>query len=288
MSLLKNTLPFCENPVRVMRRCGKCSACVQNMSNGIKHPGEKVKKLKCLEPIPTDSWVPCRKCRACLQSRVSEKMIVSVFAAAEYRSKGQFLTLTYRDDELPVGLNHSHFAGFMKRLRFYDPTPGVKFHVAGEYGEKSGREHFHVLIYNHKYPIDLVERAWGRGFVYDGTLTPKSIKYVSGYVCKKGYDPGSGKRPPYGRTSCNVPDGLTPEEILSVCSTGRVQYNGRSFNVPRAWRRRYSELWKCYSPLREFISDSSEKKSCVAHLVSAIMDDKERRYALRTLKRRII
>ena len=50
--------------------------------------------------------------------------------------------------------------------------------------------------------IEEIEKAWrdpitkqSIGFVYDGTLTPKAMKYVSGYISKKGYEPESGKRP---------------------------------------------------------------------------------------------
>ncbi len=219
-------------------------------------------------------------------AKANEKMIVSIFAAAEYKKKGQFLTLTYSDDSLPNGLNHADFAGFMKRLRRLDGTPDVKFHVAGEYGEKSGREHFHVLIYNYHYDIELVKRAWNMGFVYDGTLTPKSMKYVSGYVCKKGYDPGSGKRAPYGRTSINLPDGLSTQEIVDMCMSGRVQYNGRKFSVPKNWRRRYNFLWHdCINHRVEARESEPIRDVLTPKTISAMMDERERKFALKRRKR---
>lgn len=228
-------------------------------------------------------YFPCRKCRACTQARVNEKMVVSIYAAAEYAKKGQFLTLTYEDEHLPNGLKHDDFSGFVKRLRRIDGTADVKFHVAGEYGEKSGREHFHALVYNHRYDIKLVERCWGKGFVYDGTLTPKSIKYVSGYVCKKGYDPGSGKRPPYGRTSCNLVDGLSDDEIEDMCRTGKVYYNGRSFAVPKNWRRRYGAQWLEYSDERQWSQfiESQKKERLTPSLVKSIMDYRDMQFALK-------
>lgn len=238
-------------------------------------------------------YFPCNKCRACRLLQANEKMLVSIFAAAEYKKKGQFLTLTFNDESLPDGLDHSIFAGFMKRLRRLDGTPNVKLHVAGEYGEKSGREHFHVLFYNYKYDIELVKRAWrdvytGRslGFVYDGTLTPKSIKYVSGYVNKKGYDPGSGKRPPYGRTSCLLPDGLKPSECLEMCKTGKIKYNGRVFSVPRAWRRRYKILWDMYWYERRILQLSEPvRETLTPKQVSDIMDERDRFMAMKKRKR---
>lgn len=257
----------------------------------------------------------CGKCRACRLAKANNKMIVSVFAAAEYQKKGQFLTLTYDDEHLPHGLQIEHFQSFMKKLRELDGTPDVKMFYAGEYGSKTHREHWHVLFYNHRYDIEDVKKAWseprkrGRkkagevdpyiplGFVYDGTLTPKSMKYVSGYIDKKGYEPDSGKRPPFGRSSVNLPDGLTAQEKVRMCETGKIQYNGRTFSVPPIWRRRYRRLWNHYrfkdkrlslqpkvehlfrfksgQDLPEYIGDSDG--TTPQHII-AQMDEKERKY----------
>jgi len=205
---------------------------------------------------------PCGKCRACKHVKALKKMIVSCFAAAEYRKKGQFLTLTYNDEHLPNGLNHADFSRFMKRLRTNTGVTDLKMFMAGEYGEdgEEHREHFHVLFYNHKFPIEEIQKAWSDsytlepyGFVYDGTLTPASMKYATGYVAKGGYDPKSGKRPPYGRFSCNLPDGLSEREIERMCKTGKLQYDGHSWSVPEIYRRRYASQWKKYKDVRDWL-----------------------------------
>ena len=237
---------------------------------------------------------PCGKCRACRLRKANEKMILSIFAAHEYKKKGQFLTLTFNDVHVPPELDHQIFSGFMKRLRRRDGTPDVKFHVAGEYGEKNGRPHFHVLFYNHKYDMNDVNRSWADpytgdmfGFTYDGTLTPKSMKYVSGYVNKRGYDPGSGKRPPYGRTSVLLPDGLTPEEILSMCKTGKIQYNGRKFSVPQNWRRRYNQIWKRFEEDRSWYNfEYRPENELTPDQVRAIMDMRDTYMAAKRGKRK--
>lgn len=255
---------------------------------------------------------PCGKCRACKLVKANKKMIVSVYAADVYKKQGQFLTLTFNDEHKPDGLDHSIFSGFMKRLRKRDGTPDVKFFMAGEYGESGDqhREHFHVLFYNHKYDMKDVEAAWcdpktgeSLGFTYDGTLTPQSMKYVSGYVDKKGYDPESGKKPPYGRSSCNIPDGMTDAEIERMARTGKVLYNGRSFSAPEIYRRRYSDIWKEYQPYRDFQSHLREEedikkngymtparyKAIIAH-VRAKMDQREEKLVIKKrnkLKKRL-
>lgn len=236
---------------------------------------------------------PCGKCRACKLKKANEKMIISIFAANEFKKKGQFLTLTYRDDEKPDGLQHGDFAAFMKRLRRNTGVNGLKMFMAGEYGEMSGREHFHVLFYNHKFPIEDIEKAWQHGFVYDGTLTPKAMKYVSGYINKKGYDPGSGKRPPYGRSSCNLPDNLTGKEIVKMCQTGKIAYNGRKFAVPANWRRKYVDIWHWFAKQRDeyqlnkFLADydAGKIRRLTSKQVSAIMDNRDMQMSLKRAKK---
>jgi hypothetical protein len=295
---MKNSSLFCESPKFQMARCKKCYACRANREQKLAkllNPDMKLKSYPCKFPIQTDILRPCGKCRACNISKVNEKMLVSVFAAHEFKKKGQFLTLTYNDESRPNGLKHSDFSGFMKRLRERTDTPGVKLYVAGEYGEKSGREHFHVLFYNYKYDIEDIKACWidtatkePLGFVYDGTLTPKSMKYVSGYVCKKGYDPGTGKRPPYGRMSCNIDPGLKSEEVYKMANTGKIAYNGRTFKVPRSWRRRFKSVWDFFVKERKEYVDTRLPFDFILTpaYVTGMMDERERKYALSRNRRK--
>lgn len=254
-------------------------------------------------------YTACRKCRACRAARSNEKMIVGVFAASEFKKKGQFLTLTYNDEHLPYGLQHSDFSQFMKKLRQNTGVKDLKMFMAGEYGEEGEdhREHFHVLFFNHKFPIEEIEKAWteprkrGRkrkgfqeelkslGFVYDGTCTPEAMKYCSGYVAKGGYDPESDKRPPYGRFSCHVPDNLTNKEIKKMCQTGKIEYNGRKFNVPELWKRRYSDVWSYWDVKRRIYKREhySDKQDLTPAQVSAIMDMKAKMHALHKAEKKL-
>ena len=74
-----------------------------------------------------------------------------------------FITLTYNDQHLPKvpgtdvpTLRLDHYQKFMKRFRKahkgIDPDSKgqypVRFYMAGEYGEKFGRPHFHACIFN--------------------------------------------------------------------------------------------------------------------------------------------
>lgn len=260
------------------------------------------------EVYNVDVFYPCGKCRACRAKKSNEKMICGVFAASEFKEKGQFITLTYNDEHKPDGLQHSDFAQFMKKLRQNTGVKDLKMFMAGEYGEEGEehREHFHVLFFNHRFPMVEIEKSWteprkrGRkkageeevlkslGFSYDGTCTPEAMKYCSGYVAKGGYDPKSGKRPPYGRFSCNLPDNLKNSEIKKMCKTGRICYNGRSFSVPSSWRKRYKDVWEHYELQRRLfrLEHFNEKKHLTPKIVSAIMDNKEMKHLLHKAEKR--
>lgn len=99
-----------------------------------------------------------------------------------------FVTLTYSDDRLMNGkvLQKSHLQNFFKLLRYYAPGREIRYFAVGEYGEKSWRAHYHVVLFG----VSIVEsavlqKAWTWGFVHVGTVTPDSVEYVCGYVTKK-------------------------------------------------------------------------------------------------------
>lgn len=116
-----------------------------------------------------------------------------------------FITLTYSDDELPIGsttrstVSKREFQLFMMRLReFYGP--GIRFFGSGEYGAKSDRAHYHALLFNHDFPDKRVwksgrgntlfvsaqlEQLWPYGFSTIGSVSFASASYVARYITKK-------------------------------------------------------------------------------------------------------
>lgn len=96
------------------------------------------------------------------------------------------------------------FSNFMKRLRKlvkseYD-IDGLRFYACGEYGDMNERPHYHFLLYNFDFPdkkyiasqngckyytSEILEKAWGYGFVYISELNYNSVAYTSRYVTKK-------------------------------------------------------------------------------------------------------
>lgn len=114
-----------------------------------------------------------------------------------------FVTLTYDDDHLPVRsmLHYPHYQAFMKRLRFYSGTKGVRFYMCGEYGPTTWRPHYHALLFGWDfddkkywrrsdsgaslYRSPSLERLWGHGNCEIGSCTFESAAYVARYCVQK-------------------------------------------------------------------------------------------------------
>jgi len=155
--------------------------------------------------------VPCGKCPNCVKRR----SIGWVFRLKEEHKVSQtacFLTLTYEDEKLPITkdgwytLDKRHLQLFMKRLRksikdVYDEEYKIRYYAVGEYGSKFGRPHYHYIMFNLPKDIidasyvenrinrnEVLEGIWTNGHIDVGTVTEKSIAYVSGYCHKTLYN----------------------------------------------------------------------------------------------------
>lgn len=101
-----------------------------------------------------------------------------------------FATLTYDDEHLPEGgtLVPKHTQDWLKRLRRQIEPTKIRYYLVGEYGEKTGRPHYHAIIFGLSYhgrDAEIMQTTWGKGGCYFGDVTKDSTAYVTGYVTKK-------------------------------------------------------------------------------------------------------
>lgn len=112
-----------------------------------------------------------------------------------------FLTLTYEERHLPVRgqLSKSTMQKFFKRMR--ESVGPFRRLYCGEYGEESGRPHYHALIFGYDFPDKikikqlsskctvyrsaLLDKLWPYGHTSVGALTFESAAYVARYCLKK-------------------------------------------------------------------------------------------------------
>jgi len=121
---------------------------------------------------------------------------------ASLHDQNSFLTLTYSPENIPQygTLKKKHFQDFMKRLRHSLAPKKVRFYHSGEYGEKTGRPHYHALVFGYEpddgvyfserdsnilYTSPTLTKLWGLGHASFGSVTLQSAGYVARYTMKK-------------------------------------------------------------------------------------------------------
>lgn len=181
------------------------------------------KKLKTIEEcICTDATlIPCGHCVGC-STDISKSWMNRMVLEKEVSSTSYFLTITYDEEHLPSDhmLKKNHLDKFIKDIRNYFKNnydyDNIRYYACGEYGSKTARPHYHMIVYNLPltsleyeilglgkgvkclfktvgmsvdneplYQFDFLNNIWKKGFVVVGKVTSKSCGYVARYVNKK-------------------------------------------------------------------------------------------------------
>ena len=119
--------------------------------------GEYKRKLWFREPFSLDRrelYVPCRKCFECVQSYSTNWALRCSLEAKAY-SHNCFITLTY-DNEHLEDINVPTVQKFIKRLRKYFGARSLRYFACGEYGENTGRPHYHVILFGVDFSDDRI------------------------------------------------------------------------------------------------------------------------------------
>ncbi len=145
--------------------------------------------------------VPCGQCIGCRLERSRQWAMRCLHEASLYEDNC-FITLTYNDDNLPLGggLCLGDFQRFIKRLRKRHAPRKIRFYHCGEYGELLGRPHYHACLFNHDfedktpwqyrnenllYVSASLSELWPQGYSSVGQVTFQSAAYVARYIMKK-------------------------------------------------------------------------------------------------------
>lgn len=148
-----------------------------------------VKDKKTKESIP----VPCGKCPNCRARRVSGWSF-RLMQEDKHSFDSSFITLTYDTRFVPItasgfmGLKKRDLQLFFKRLRKASPAePKIKYYAVGEYGGRTMRPHYHIILFNAS--IHKIQEAWNLGQVHYGKVSGASVGYTLKYMNKKGKVP---------------------------------------------------------------------------------------------------
>lgn len=130
-------------------------------------------------------------------------------------------------------------------LKALKRRPRIRFYMAGEYGEKYGRPHFHAILFGVDfgdkiylqrtpsgekiYRSPTLEKLWNKGFSSVGAATFNSAAYIARYIMSK----RTGDK---NRTDYDVLD-LETGEIIKK----RKEYNqmSRASGIGHDWLKKY-------------------------------------------------
>lgn len=138
--------------------------------------------------------VPCGKCFSCLQRKRSEWMF-RLYKELETSSSAYFVTLTYDDLHVPTKngrqcVSKKDIQKFFKRLRFNIRPFQIRYFLVSEYGPKTLRPHYHMILFN--FPNELKNKlddylldSWQNGFITIAPVTSGRISYVCSYCLDK-------------------------------------------------------------------------------------------------------
>lgn len=149
--------------------------------------------------------IACGKCPTCRINKVRE-WVFRLLQEEKRSFSSFFLTFTYNTTHVPITdnafmtLDKSDMQKFFKRLRKRDKKewkkagykftekPAIKYYCAGEYGSKTYRPHYHVILFN-VFNLESVFYAWTKegvpiGSIHIGDTNSDSVAYTVKYLDK--------------------------------------------------------------------------------------------------------
>lgn len=243
----------------------------------------------CLFPLPNNNYnslaykkgvteFDCGACPECLQKRSSVWALRSVYECKSH-SNNCMITLTYdefmRDDrgniigEFPVNpdlkVDKRHIQLFIKRLRKWwskEHTTPIKYLCCAEYGSRTHRAHYHLILFGVKFPdihfykkskrgnaiymSSILTKLWGHGICTVDSINVHSAvaRYCTKYCAKERSD----------ITFMLFSHHIGLNELMKDFNGINYMIDGREYSVPRVvWQQyimdKYSALNRALVPL---------------------------------------
>lgn len=165
--------------------------------------------MRCIKPITLRDTknmqshiVPCGKCNYCLKARKNDWTFRMSWELREAKT-AYFITLTYSPENVPtvtdgkfsyMTLRREDVKRFHNSLRqandrwYKDqgiemPDYRLKYYTVGEYGTKTQRPHYHLVIFNLRPEIaERIPKIWHQGHTHEGKVEGASMAYVAKYL----------------------------------------------------------------------------------------------------------
>lgn len=214
--------------------------------------------------------VPCGKCPACLKKRANNWFFRMKQEQKNSVTRG-FLTLTYSDNHVPISpngyptLDKKAIPTFIKRIRTfisrtagYEDWPPLRYYYVGEYGSKTFRPHYHLIIFNLPtlfLTTCALDAFWTNnkkevlGHIDIRPVEDGCIKYVVGYILKRSIDDEkdtTDRVREFGYMSKGIGKSWLTPQIIAHYKEKLIPYiigeGGLKLSMPRYFREKiYSE-----------------------------------------------
>lgn len=205
---------------------------------------------------------PCGQCLACRLNRRRAWTARIMLETLAHPVGQSWVTLTYDPEHLPGdgGVDPAHIRGFLKALARRESWS--RYFAVGEYGDRTGRPHYHLLLFgrvprftfrNGRLFDGAVEDAWRFGGTYteDFACSENPIAragYLASYAAKKWTrECPDGRRPEFARMSRRPGIGASAVPLLAGADISlphvprTVRIAGRVLPLDRYMRDKFSE-----------------------------------------------
>jgi len=155
--------------------------------------------VRCVRPfIGSNGAFGCGQCMPC---RFNKRRVWAhrIMLEGMCHAECSFVTVTYAEDRRELVI--ADVQAWLKRFRDVVYPKRIRYFVVGEYGDISGRPHYHAALFGWPscvggercrsgegcecHACSVVRKTWGFGHVMVGKLELKSAQYIAGYVTKK-------------------------------------------------------------------------------------------------------
>lgn len=194
--------------------------------------------------------LPCGQCEECRKDYATQWAIRSALEASKYE-KNWFITLTY-DNVHYRDLNKDDIQEFFFNLdgRRKDKKRNYKYWLAGEYGPLTKRAHYHMILFNYDiqarpiaktptgntiFESELINKAWGKGYVAIEEAGDNAMAYCAKYATKTALDVGF--RP---MMSKGLGLSVLEENRAFINKYGYIQGQaGKKYKIPRYYFKKF-------------------------------------------------